>query len=182
MGARGPKPLPANVHMLNGNPSKKNFRDLTDELQPEIEIPTCPKHCWPEAKKEWRRISVELENNGLISKLDRAALALYCQTWAKLVWAETMLARAMKAAEEGEAAAIAAGQPWKGGDGVMVPTAAGNFTYSHHWVCAKQAADQVDKFLQSFGMSPSSRGRVSASNNRQQELQLDETPGGFGSL
>lgn len=183
MGSRGPKPLPANVHKLNRNPSKKSFADLSGELQPEIEIPTCPKHLWPEAKKEWRRVGVELEANGLVSKLDRAALALYCQTWAKLVWAETMLARAMKAAADGEAAALKAGGEWKGGDGVMVPTVNGNFTYSHHWVCARQAADQVDKFLQSFGMSPSSRARVSQSNNRQGDMFGNEgAPGGFGAV
>ena len=64
----------------------------------------------------------ELERYGLISKLDRSALVLYCQAWARLVWAETMLARAMNTAEAKRAEAEAAGVEWKGGDGIWVPT------------------------------------------------------------
>ena len=78
MGARGPKPLPSNVHMLRGNPSKKPSHELLDGFQPQVEIPDCPPHLLPEARKEWRRITPELERYGLISKIDRAALALYC--------------------------------------------------------------------------------------------------------
>ena len=173
MGLRGRKTLPANVHMLRGNPSKKSIADLLGEFNPEVEIPDAPKHLWPAAKKEWKRISAELEVYGLISKLDRAALALYCQAWARWVWAEEMLTRNMKLAAEGEAKAIADGKTWDGGDGFMIPTTNGNFAYSPYWVAARQAGDQVDKFLASFGMSPSSRARVSPSDNRQQSLPLD---------
>lgn len=173
MGARGPKGLPSNVHLLRGNPSKKSISDLLGEFNPEVEIPSCPKHLWPEARREWRRISSELEKYGLISKLDRSALALYCQAWAKLVWAEDMLARKMKEAAEKEAEAIARGEEWKGGDGFMIPTPNGSFTYSPYWVASKQAADQVDKFQASFGLSPSSRSRVTPSDNRQKPLPFE---------
>ena len=173
MGARGPKKLPANVHVLRGNPSKLSVSDLLGDLNPEVETPDCPKHLWPAARKEWNRISVELETYGLISKLDRAALALYCQAWARWVWAEEMLTRNMKAAANKEAEATAKGLEWKGGDGFMIPTPNGGFAYSPYWVAARQAADQVDKFLASFGLSPSSRSRVSASDNRQASLPLN---------
>lgn len=173
MGQRGPKALPANVHMLRGNASKKSLDELLGQFNPEVDIPDCPRHLWQEAKKEWRRVCPELEKYGLISKLDRAALALYCQAWARYVWAEQMLAREMKIAAEKQAAAIASGQEWKGGDGFMIPTPNGSFAYSPYWVASKQAADHVDKFLASFGLSPSSRARVTPSDNRQQSLPLD---------
>ena len=38
---------------------------------------------------------------------------------------------------------------------------------------AKQAAEQVDKFLASFGLSPSSRSRVTTSDNRQAPLPFE---------
>ncbi len=79
MGQRGPKAMPANVHLLRGNPSKKSFAELAGEVHPEVEIPGCPKHLLPEARKEWRRIGLELQKLGLISKLDRTALGMYCQ-------------------------------------------------------------------------------------------------------
>ncbi len=175
MGRPGPKPLPANVHHLRGNPSKKKFGAILDEFRPEVEIPDFPSWIWPEAKKEWKRISVELERYGLVSKLDRAALVLYCQAWAKMVWAERMLSRAMKLAEEAKAKAEAAGEEYQGGDGMMVKTANGNFTYSHHWVVGKHAASEVKRYLDLFGLSPSARSRVSTSDNRQRSLLEEAT-------
>lgn len=173
MGARGPKALPANVHLLRGNPSKKPLGELFDELRPEVEIPDCPSWVWPEAKKEWKRVTVELEKYGLISKLDRAALVLYCQAWARLVWAEKMLSRAMKIAAEKQAAAEAEGREWTGGDGIMVPSPNGSLIYSHHWVVARRSGEDVNKFLAAFGLSPASRSRVSTSDNRQGSLGLE---------
>lgn len=170
MGSRGPQPLPNNVHLLRGNPSKKSAADLLDDFNPEVEIPSAPKWIWPEARKEWRRIGNELQRYGLVSKLDRAALVLYCQAWAKLVWAETMLSRAMAAAEEKRLEAEAKGEVWKGGDGIMVPSPNGALVYSHHWVVQRRAAQEVHWYLQSFGLSPASRGRVKTSDNRQAPL------------
>ena len=129
MGQRGPKPLPGNVHLLRGNASKKPLGALLDEFQPEVEIPSFPSWIWPEAKKEWKRISGELERYGLVSKLDRAALVLYCQAWAKMVWSENQLSRAMKQAETARLEAEAKGEEYTGGDGLMIKTANGNFTY-----------------------------------------------------
>jgi len=170
MGSRGPQPLPANVHVLRGNPSKKAAGDLLADLQPEVELPDAPSWMWAEAKKEWKRIGAELVRYGLVSRLDRAALVLYAQAWAKMVWAERQLARAMKLAEEKRAAAEAAGEAYDGGDGIMVRTPNGNLTYSHHWVVGRRAAEDVNRFLASFGMSPSSRSRVATSENRQGSL------------
>ncbi len=173
MGARGPQPLPSNVHLLRGNPSKKPLGDLFDEFRPEVEIPDCPSWVWPEAKKEWKRITAELEKYGLVSKLDRAALVLYCQAWGKLVWAERMLSRAMKTAEAGRLEAEAKGEVWTKGDGIMVPSPNGSLVYSHYWVVARRSGEDVSRFLQGFGLSPASRSRVSTSDNRQGALPLE---------
>lgn len=180
MGERGPKPQPATVHLLKGHASHKRLGTLLDELKPEVEIPDCPPHLLKEARKEWRRITPELERYGLVSKLDRGALALYCQAWAWMVYHEEQLQREMKLAAERQAAheriederlagAEQRGEayvrmPWAGGDGFMLPTRNGSFMYSPHWVAKNKAADQVDGYLASFGMSPSSRARVSLSD------------------
>jgi P27 family predicted phage terminase small subunit len=172
--------MSARAHLMRGNASKKSLSELQDEVQLLVEMPDCPKHLWPEAKREWRRIGPELEDAGLVAKIDRAALALYCQSWARMVWHEECLTREIEAAQakqeaflKAEAEFTAAAQrgdayqakEWAGGDGFMIPTPNGSFMYSPHWVAANKAADQVDKFLQSFGMSPSSRARVRQSNN-----------------
>lgn len=183
MGARGPKSLPANVHVLHGNPSKKPLGDLLNEFNPVVEIPDSPSWIWPEAKKEWKRVSAELLTYGLISKLDRAALVLYVQAWARMVWAERQMARAMKLAEQKRAEAEAKGEEYTGGDGIMVKTANGNLTYSHYWVVGRRAAEDVNRYLASFGMSPSARGRVNPSDNRQSSLPLGDDGGNqFGRI
>ena len=186
MGARGPKALPSNVHLLRGNPSKKTAADLLDGFQPEVEIPNCPRHLLPEARKEWRRITPELERYGLISKLDRTALALYCQAYARWVWAEEQMARAQAVAETNRTAAEATGQVYAGGDGMTVMTPNGHMTYSPHWVIGNKAQQQVKDFLAQFGLSPSSRSAVAPSSVRQRGLFEDDdeggAPEGYGAL
>lgn len=162
--ASSTKPLPKNVHSLTGNPSKKSLNAQIDSVNPEVEIPGCPSFLMTEAKSEWKRIGVELMELRLIAKIDRAALALYCQAWARWVWSEKQLRDAVKRVakkrEKWEADPANEGQEWEGGDGYVVPTKNGLPTYSHHWVIANKAMDQVDKFLQSFGLSPSARARI----------------------
>ena len=181
MGARGPKPLPANVHRLRGNAGHLPAHRLSDAVEPDIEIPNCPRHLLPEARKFWKRITPELEVLGLISKIDQAALALACQEWAWLVWHETRLQAAITLEDAGRAAAAEKGEAWDGGDGFQVPTPNGNLTYSPHWVGRNKHALLLDKFLASFGMSPSSRGRVTPSS-RQLDLPGMEPKEGFAAL
>lgn len=168
--------------MLRGNPSKLSDVQLAEGLQAEVEIPGCPRHLLPEARKEWRRITPELERYGLISKLDRAALALYCQAWARWVWAEDQLRRAQELAQAGESDAQSKGEVWTGGDGYTVPTPSGHVTYSPHWVIANKAMEQVNKYLASFGLDPASRRAVSPSALRQRDLFDEDQPGGFKDL
>ena len=175
MGARGPQPLPSNVHALRGNPSKKPLASLFDEFRPEVDIPDAPPWIWAESKKEWERITPELKRYGLISKLDRAALVLYCQAWGEYVWAKRKLGEAMRDAERGRRKAEARGEKWTGGDGYMIPTPNGSFAYSPYWVAGKRASEEVSRFLQAFGLSPSSRSRVTTSDNRQGSLFDEET-------
>ena len=198
MGARGPKPLPANVHRLRGNPSRLSASQLRDSVEPEIEIPDLPKHLLPEARKFWKRITPELEKLGLISKIDQAAMAQACQWWAWWVWHDSLLQRDIKVAAEKHAAwgaaeertrlaAEARGEqyapaPWIGGDGYQVPTPNGSFTYNPHWVGAHKASDKLDKALASFGMSPSSRGRVTPSSRQMPLPGMEEPKGGFAAL
>lgn len=186
--SRGPLPKSATVHQLHGNPSKKNLKQVIDTLQPEVEIPDCPQHLLKEAKKEWKRITPILEDYGLISKLDRAALSSYCQQWALMVFAEQQILRAMTLAEKKRKEAEARGEIYEGGDGLVDVTKNGNVIYSPHYIIAKNSRYILDRMLANFGMSPAARGRVSPSNRLQKDLFGDDgsdgesVGGGFGSL
>lgn len=141
MGQRGPKPLPANVHLLRGNPSKKTASQLVDGVSPVVEIPPAPRHLKGEALKEYKRISVELEKLGLVSQIDRAALAMYCTAWGRHVDAENRLRDL-------------------GADGYVSKTPNG-FEVQSAWLnISNKAMEQCMKYLAEFGMSPSARSRV----------------------
>lgn len=141
MGQRGPKPLPANVHLLRGNLSKKSASQLRDGVAPPVEIPGCPRHLKGPALKEWRRVTVELEQLGLISHIDRAALAMYCTAWGRHVEAEEKI-QAL-------------------GEAGLVDETPNGFRVQSVWLnISNKAMDQCKSFLAEFGMSPSARSRV----------------------
>lgn len=150
MGTRGPKPLPANVHMLRGNASKKSAAELREGVSPEVEIPHCPSHLMPEAKKEWKRISIELEQLGLISQMDRAALAVYCQAWARWVEAEKRIANLNGIDDDGNPTHR----------GLIDITPQGYKQISVWLQISNRAVETMHKFLAEFGMTPSARSRV----------------------
>src|SRR5262245_55563949 len=56
-----------------------------NEPRPMTDIPKIPPHLSKEAKKEWRRSAEELASLNLISRIDRATFAAYCETWSDWV-------------------------------------------------------------------------------------------------
>jgi P27 family predicted phage terminase small subunit len=102
------------------------------------ELPACPPHLKGEARREWRRTGRKLVECGLITSVDAAALALYCQAWARWVDAEGQLAKY--------------GIVMKAPSGFPIP--------SPYLAIANKAMEQMTKLLVEFGMSPSSRARV----------------------
>jgi len=169
MGQRGPQPQPARLKLLNGNPGKRPI-NLADGVNPEVAVPDAPSHLIKEARKEWRRITVELVALGLISRLDRAELAMYCQNWGKLVLLEDALARRMTAAAE------AGDDPLIG----MVDVAQSGYRMKNVEVTLiDQFEEKCHKFLQSFGLSPASRSRVTPSTNQMILPGMEATPTGW---
>lgn len=81
---RGRKPKPTALKLMDGNPGKRRLN--AKEPKANIEVPDCPETLNDLARAEWDRITVELVKAGMLTNLDRAALALYCQTWA--IWIE----------------------------------------------------------------------------------------------
>src|SRR3990172_7941136 len=105
---------------------------------PTLRLPPCPSHIQGEARKEWRRTGRKLLDCGLVTEIDGAALALYCQAWARWVEAEANLVRF----------------------GVVIKSPSGFPIQSPYLAIANKAMDQMAKLLTEFGMSPSSRTRV----------------------
>lgn len=152
MGRRGPKPLPANVHLLRGNPGHKPLANLIDDVvRPEVEAPGCPKHFNDEARAEWRRITKHLLKLGLLTAIDRAALAGYCQAWSDYVWAQRRIVELNAGDASGER-----GRIWD--------TPSGYKQISVPMQISNRSLELMAKFLAEFGMSPAARSRVTASD------------------
>src|SRR5205823_7916571 len=85
----GRKPKPSQLKQLAGNPGRRKPNQR--EPRPQPDLPTCPAHLLPTAKAEWKRLGRELYDLGVLTRLDRAALAGYCQAYGRLVEAEKKL-------------------------------------------------------------------------------------------
>lgn len=178
MGARGPKPLPANVKAFTGT-SHRALRaaDLADGVHPEVGLPPMPKHLAPEARKEWMRVTPLLLELSLLTRIDRAALELYCRAYGRLQQVERAItARQTQLIAEGRDPTEA----------LMQPTPTGFVRESALSRQARDISQDVDRYLASFGMSPSARSRVTASRNDAQYrlpgMDDDDKPSGFGAI
>jgi P27 family predicted phage terminase small subunit len=163
--------LPANLHLLHGNPSKKPMAALIDgNVKPPVNIPKCPDHFSPEAKAEWRRITKHLEPLGLVTEIDRAALSGYCTAWGDYVWAERRMAELNKNSDTGE-------------PGRISDTPSGYKQISVVMQIRNRALDLMSRYLAEFGMSPASRSGVTPSD-RQMALPGLQSPreGGWADL
>lgn len=170
VGSRGPKPVPTNVHVLRGNPSKLPLSTLLSgdgTVRPETEIPDAPEWLSDEARAEWDRITPHLQKLGLVSSLDRAVLTAYCVAWSDFVWAEGRIIEL-------------------GGDaGRIIKTHSGYQQVSALWTIKGNALDRLSRFAADFGLSPSARSRVTSGepvSGAQGELPGMEKPkeGGWG--
>lgn len=138
----GRKALPANVHLLQGNRSKKSAGELVEGLRPVVHVPDAPDHLTEGALQEWNRVIPLLETMGIIADLYRAPLAVYCQAWGRYVHAERKLAEL--------------------GDDELVSTTPSGYKQIGVWLqVSNRAAEQMKTFASEFGMTPSAINRVS---------------------
>lgn len=136
MGRRGPAPEPTALKRLKGNPGKRPLND--SEPRPAATMPRCPGHLQGEARAEWRRVARALHESGLLTQVDRAALAIYCQAWSRWVKAEAQVAR----------------------HGEVVKSAAGNVMQNPYLSIANRAMKQVQSMARELGMTPSARSQI----------------------
>ena len=147
MGRRGPKPTPTPILKLRGN--TKQVRQRAGEPQPRLGRPTCPAWLSAGGKKEWRRITQQLEELRLLAAIDRAALSAYCQSVAEMELSTAMLEKEGRVIEHRS-------YDKQGRVATSIQRA--------HPACALQAAAfrNIKQFLAEFGLSPSARTRINA--------------------
>lgn len=137
MGKRGPPPKPSKVKKLQGTHRKD--RAARNELEAKPGVPAMPRWLDAEGKREWSRVVPQLEALGILSDVDGAMLADYCA-------AHALAVKATKAYQR---------------QGTMV-TQFGNRVKNPNVKIAQEARAQARLLAGEFGLSPSSRSRISA--------------------
>jgi P27 family predicted phage terminase small subunit len=133
---RGRKPKPTRLKLIEGNPGKRPITGR--EPKPPSAQPTCPSHLSPKAKAEWKRLAASLNGIGLLTMIDRAALAAYCQSWGRWVEAERKLTETPP----------------------LLKTPAGYVQQSPWLTIANKERELMAKYMAELGLTPSSRSRL----------------------
>ncbi|MGH7083545.1 MAG: phage terminase small subunit P27 family [Acetobacteraceae bacterium] len=144
---RGRRPRPTHLKLITGNPGKRPLNPA--EPKPASAAPpAAPAELSEEAKTEWRRVARRLYGLGLLSGIDRAALAAYCQAYGRWRRAERALAEmARRDSVTG---------------GLLVKTSNGNAIQNPLVGIANKAMADMVRYAAEFGMTPSARSRISA--------------------
>lgn len=167
MGLRGPKAKPVELKLLEGNRGHRPV--ITDgQLRPQVEVPDPPKYLGKEARKEWKRITVELARNNIISKLDQQMLGMLCQSIERLVMFETALQRQME---------LVVGKGMDPEQAYISYTDKGYELQAVRYQLLNREREMLMKLLGEFGLSPSLRAKV-VTGTRQAQMTLFE--GGQG--
>lgn len=138
MATRGRKPTPTALKVLEGNPGKRPLN--TAEPKPLQKAPSCPKWLEPEAKKEWRRLAKQMEQLGILTEVDMAAFAGYCQAYARWKEAEEFITQ----------------------HGTIVRTPSGYWQQVPQVSIAQTYLKVMNRFAEQFGLTPASRSRIIA--------------------
>jgi P27 family predicted phage terminase small subunit len=142
----GPRPTPTALKLVKGNPGKRAMN--RQEASVALAEPTPPAFLSDDAKVEWGRVVGVLYRAGLMTEIDRAALAAYCQAYGRWAQAERALARM---AEKDTLNA-----------GLIIRTKNDNAIQNPLVGIANTAKRAVVKYAAEFGMTPSARTRVNA--------------------
>lgn len=141
MTTKGRKPKPTILRLVGGNAGKRPL----NKREPKVPayLSSAPAHLNKDAKREWRRLANDLYRVGLLTKIDRAVLAAYCQAYGRWCQAERELAL-----------------PHEEGGGLTIETSNGNWVQNPLVGIANKAAGDMARFAVEFGMTPSARTRI----------------------
>ena len=141
MATRGRKPKPTAMKELEGNPGKHPLN--TSEPKPNKKAPACPKWLEPEAKKEWRRLAKQMEAIGILTEVDMAAFAGYCQAYARWREAEDVISQ----------------------HGSVFRTPSGYLQQLPQVSISQQSQKTMHALAAEFGLTPACRTRIIAGGN-----------------
>jgi P27 family predicted phage terminase small subunit len=149
----GPPRKPTKLKLLSGNPGKRPLPQ--NEPEPQAGQVTRPEFLLPEAKREWNRIVPELQRLGLLTIVDRAALAQYCEWWGRWCQAEAILKV----------------------NGITYETGRGEIKPRPEVQIAFKASNLCRAYMAEFGLTPAARTRVEVPDGKRRGDDIDDFDG-----
>jgi P27 family predicted phage terminase small subunit len=149
----GPKPKPTHLKLITGNPGRRPLNHA--EPKPKPSLPKPPPELSADALREWKRVAPRLFAAGILTVIDRAALAAYCQAHGRWLQAERALA-------------IMAGRD-SVTSGLLIKTTNGNAIQNPLAGTANKAMSDMVRYAAELGMTPSARSRVRANHDQNDE-------------
>lgn len=157
-GRSGPRTKPKAIKELAGTlrPDRVN----PDEPSPTAldKVPPCPRHIKGEARKQWRRTAKVLVATGVLTQGDLPALEMFCTLYARWKDAQGKLDEF----------------------GVMLRNKDGWFEPSPYLRVVEDCLKQMRGYMVEFGITPSSRSRVSVIRRKSAGDGFDELFFGTG--
>ena len=150
MAQRGRKPKPTAIKELEGNPGRRPLNK--NEPKPNKKAPRCPAWLEEEAKREWKRMGKILEQLGLLTEMDMAAFAGYCQAYARWKEAEEFITQ----------------------HGTMIRTPNGYLQQVPQVSIAQQNLKIMQSFCTEFGLTPACRARIVAAGGGPEDSLADD--------
>lgn len=136
----GRKMTPTALKVVRGNPGKRPLNE--HEPKPaSADAEDVPEWLSPEAQEHWPVIAAQLADAGVLTVLDRPALAQYCEAF--VIWKQAY-DKVLKF-------------------GMVVKAQSGFPVQSPFLSIANQQSERMLRIMCEFGMTPSSRARVTVS-------------------
>ncbi|MFA5558762.1 MAG: phage terminase small subunit P27 family [Methanofastidiosum sp.] len=137
----GRKNKPKAIKILEGNPGK---RPLSNEPMPEKILLSCPEYLKKDkiAFNEWNRIAPELYKLGLLTIADKVSLEIYCSQY-------SIYRKALDEISK---------------EGLVTTNIRKGNKANPQLAIAREAAKIIKAIAIEFGLTPSSRGRISLPN------------------
>lgn len=135
---RGRKPKPTAVKKLAGNPGRRPLNDNEPQFPVPGRTPSPPDYLSDEAQEVWRDLGKMLLDAGLLTRVDRYALGMFCAVAGRWMEAERDLRD----------------------EGLILTSSDGNAYQNPRLHVANRAWDQMRKMLGEFGLTPAERSRL----------------------
>lgn len=148
---QGRPPTPTALKQLRGTVRPDRVRSDEPQAPPIQKVPPCPTFLKDEARREWRRMARKLMAMGVLTAIDLDALSVYCQVYARWRDAEEKLNQF----------------------GPIIKDKDGGFAQSPYLGVANECIRQLRMFMGEFGITPSSRTRVSSTKPQDAEDPME---------